>query len=69
MSAVVYDEGYDTRMIKTRKNMVTVWLLAAIKNDIDRPKISKFQSTLPYFSSESQPMHTISLATTVSNLF
>ena len=33
MSAVVYDIGYryDTRMIKTRKNMVTVWLLAAIK--------------------------------------
>ena len=31
MSAVVYDVGYDTRMIKTRKNMVTVWLLAAIK--------------------------------------
>ena len=28
---VVYDVGYDTRMIKTRKNMVTVWLLAAIK--------------------------------------
>ena len=69
MSAVVYDEGYDTRMIKTRKNMVTVWLLAAIKNDIDRPKISKFQSTLPYFSSESYPMRTISFATTISNLF
>ena len=31
MSVVVYDVGYDTRMIKTRKNMVTVWLLAAIK--------------------------------------
>ena len=31
MSAVVYDVGYDTKMIKTRKNMVTVWLLAAIK--------------------------------------
>ena len=30
MSAVVYDVGYDTR-IKTRKNMVTVRLLAAIK--------------------------------------
>ena len=43
MSAVVYDVGYDTRMIKTRKNMVTVQLLAAIKekktsHDIDRPK-------------------------------
>ena len=23
MSAVVYDVGYDTRLIKTRKNMVT----------------------------------------------
>ena len=31
MSAVVSDVGYDTRMIKTRKNMVTVRLLAAIK--------------------------------------
>ena len=42
MSAVVYDVDYDTRMIKTRKNMVTVRLLAAIKKtasqDIDRPK-------------------------------
>ena len=33
MSAVVYDVGYDTRMIKTRKNMVTVRLLAAIKEN------------------------------------
>ena len=31
MSAVVYDVGYDTRMIKARKNMVTVRLLVAIK--------------------------------------
>ena len=31
MSAIVYDVGYNTRMIKTRKNMVTVRLLAAIK--------------------------------------
>ena len=31
MSAVVYDVGYDTGMIKKRKNMVTVRLLAAIK--------------------------------------
>ena len=31
MSAVFYDVGYDTKMIKTRKNMVTVQLLAAIK--------------------------------------
>ena len=42
MSAVVYDVGYDTRMIKTRKNMVTVRLLTAIKKttsqDIDCPK-------------------------------
>ena len=39
MLAVVYDIGYDTRMIKTRKNIVTVRLLAAIKEktsqDID----------------------------------
>ena len=31
MSAAVYDVGFDTRMIKTRKNIVTVRLLAAIK--------------------------------------
>ena len=31
MSAVVYDVGYDTRMIKRRKNMVTVRLLVALK--------------------------------------
>ena len=31
MSAVVYDVAYHTRMIKKRKNMVTVRLLAAIK--------------------------------------
>ena len=31
MSAVVYDVGYDTRMIKKRKNVATV-------QDIDRPK-------------------------------
>ena len=31
MSAVFYDASYDTRMIKTKKNMVTVRLLAAIK--------------------------------------
>ena len=31
MSAVVYDVGYDTRMIKKRQNMVTVRRLAAIK--------------------------------------
>ena len=31
MSAVDYDIGYDTRMIKMRKNKVTVWLSADIK--------------------------------------
>ena len=31
MSAVVYDVGYDTRMIKKKENMVTVRLLATIK--------------------------------------
>ena len=30
-TTVVYDVGYDIRMIKTRKNMVTVRLLAATK--------------------------------------
>ena len=33
MSAVVYEVGYDTRMIKTRKNIVTVRVLAAIKEN------------------------------------
>ena len=32
MSVVVYDVGYDTRMIKTGKNMVTVWLLAVSRS-------------------------------------
>ena len=31
MSTVVYDVGYDTRMIRTKKIMLTVRLLAAIK--------------------------------------
>ena len=31
MSEVVYDVGNDTRIIKTKKNMVTVRFLAAIK--------------------------------------
>ena len=31
ISAVVFDVGYDTRMIKTRKTMVNVRLLAAVK--------------------------------------
>ena len=31
MPAVVYDVGYDTSMTKKRRNMVTVRLLAAIK--------------------------------------
>ena len=38
MSAFVYDVGYDTRMNKTRKNMVTVRLSAAIKEN-QLPKI------------------------------
>ena len=32
MSAAVYGVGYDTRMLKKRENMVTVRLLAAIKD-------------------------------------
>ena len=50
MSAVVYDVGYDTRMIKkkTRKNMVTVRLLAAIK-DIHRPKNIKISKHTTIF--------------------
>ena len=31
MSAAVYDVGYDTRIIKTKKNIATVRPLAAIK--------------------------------------
>ena len=39
MSAVAYDIGYDTRMIKRRKtDMVTVRLLAAIKGKKKFPK-------------------------------
>ena len=33
MSALVYDVDYDTKMIKMRKNVVTVRLLAAIKEN------------------------------------
>ena len=33
MSEVVYDVAYDTRIIKTKKSMVTVRLLAAIKEN------------------------------------
>ena len=79
MSAVVYNGGYDTGMIKTRKNMVTVRLLAALKEKQLRKiyitqKISRFGSTLPYLSSEYRNLRhtvplTISLATAVSNLF
>ena len=76
---VVYDVGYDIKIIKTKKNMVTVWLLAAIKESQLRKtqiaqKISRFRSTLPYLSSEYRNLRhtiplTISLATTVSNIF
>ena len=79
MSAVVYDVGYKTRMNKTRKNMVTVRLLDAIKETQLRKtqiaqNIPRFRSTLPYLSSEYRNLRhtiplTISLATTVSKLF
>ena len=54
MSAVVYDVGYDTRMIKTRKNMVTMRFLAAIKGkktsqDLDRPKNIKISKQTAIF--------------------
>ena len=62
MSAVVYDVGYDTRMIKTRKNMVTVRFLAAIKEKklrktcIDRSKNIKISKHTAIFKlSISQP--------------
>ena len=74
MSVVVYDVGYDTRMIKTRKNMVTVRLLAAIKEnetsqDIDRPKIINISKHPDYRNLRHTIPLIISLATTVSNLF
>ena len=73
MPAVVYDVGYDTRMIKNRKNMVTLRLLAAIKEKQLRKiaqKISRIRSILPYLSSEYRNLShtiplTISLAITV----
>ena len=72
MSAVVYDIGYryDTRMIKTRKNMVTVWLLAAIKEkktsqDIDYPKNIKISKHTEYRNLRHTILLTISLATMV----
>ena len=43
MSAVVYGVGYDTSMIKTRKNMVTMQLLAAIKENQFRKTETKYQ--------------------------
>ena len=54
MSAVVYDVGYNTRMIKTRKNVVTVQLLADVKEkrtsqDIDCPKNIKISKHMAIF--------------------
>ena len=54
MSAVVFDLGYDTRMIKTRKTMGIVRLLAAIKEkktsqDIDCPNNIKISKHTPIF--------------------
>ena len=79
MSAVVYDVGYDTRMIKTRKKHGYCAAFGCYKGkttsqDIDRPKVSRFRSTLPYLNSEYRNLHhniplTISFATTVPNLF
>ena len=46
MLAVAYDVGYDPRMVKTRKNMVTVRLLAATQ-DLDRPKNIKISKHTP----------------------
>ena len=80
MSAVVYDVDYDTRMIKTRKNMITVRLLAAIKEKkrllktLIAQEISRFRSTLPYLSFEYRNLRstiplTMSLASMVPNLF
>ena len=53
MSLVVYDVGYNTRMIKMRKNMVIVWLLVAVKEKtlqgIDRPKNIKISKQTAIF--------------------
>ena len=46
MSAVVYDVVYDTRMIKTRKNMFTVRLLAVTLYHFDDDKQKKNRSAL-----------------------
>ena len=80
MSTVVCNIGYDARMIKTRKNMVTVWFLAAIKEKqlhktYNAQKISRFQRTLPYLIYEYCKLcHTIPLTislvnTVITNLF
>ena len=45
--AVVYDVGYDSRMITKRKNMVTLPFLVAIKKnsqDTDRQKYRDFEA-------------------------
>ena len=60
MSAVVYDVGYDTRMIKQRKDVVTVRLLAAIKEK--QLNYSQHRSPKKYLSSEYRNLrHTIPL--------
>ena len=41
MSAVVYDVGYDTRVFKKRRNMVTVRLLAALKEKYSQDRSPK----------------------------
>ena len=70
MSAVVYDVGYDTRMIKKRRNMVTVRLLIAKKKTERHRSPKKYikilKHTLPYLNSEYRNLrHTIPL--TISN--
>ena len=72
-AVVVYDVGYETRMIKTTKNMITVRLLAAIKEkQLHKTYIA--QKILPYLSSEYRNIRytiplTIAFATMVPNLF
>ena len=53
-SAVVYDLGFDTRMIKKRKNIVTMRIVAAIKDkktsqDIDCSKNIKISKHTAIF--------------------
>ena len=51
VQSAVYDVGYDTRMIKKRKSMVAVALLAAIKeNNFARHRLQKHIKILKHIA-------------------